>query len=68
MAADAVELHEFRVFASHGEPFRQFALLLDREQDVRAHADDERPLELQPLEPAFQRPAVISQVEQVRRM
>ena len=30
MAADAVELHEFRVLAGHGEPFRQFTLLLRR--------------------------------------
>jgi murein DD-endopeptidase MepM/ murein hydrolase activator NlpD len=48
--ANAVERGQLCVFAYSRDALRQFALLLEREQDVGTHANYERSFELQPLE------------------
>ena len=47
MAADARQFDEPGVDACILDAFREFPLLVDREQDVGLHADDQCPLNLQ---------------------
>ena len=47
MAAYAVELNELGIDTRFPEPFRQLALLMQREKNIGLDADDEHALELQ---------------------
>ena len=48
-------------------PSAQFALLRQREQEIRLHADDQRPLGPHPCEAGRQAAAVVADIEQVHR-
>ena len=54
MTPNAVEFDEFRVLANDRKVLSQFALLVNREQDVRFDADDQHPFQRQPLECCLQ--------------
>ena len=58
MSANAVQLDQLGVRAHTGNALGQLALLLRREQDIRADTDDERAFEVKSLEATFERTPV----------
>ena len=67
MAANAIEFDELRIEADGRQALSQFLLLMYRKQNIGLDTNDKRALELQTLEPRFQRPAVLGQIKQVGR-
>ena len=65
MSADAVEFNELGVIANRGDTFGQILLLMQREQDIRRHTNDQRTFEFEALETGLQRAAMLSNIEQV---
>ena len=49
------------------QPFGQFALLRQREQEIRLHADDQRAFGLHPREAGLQAASMVADIEQVHR-
>ena len=64
-ALDRVELRELRIRADRRNALGQFALLVNREQEVGANAHYERPFQVQTLEAGLQRPAVLGEVKEI---
>src|SRR5262245_24416048 len=67
VALQRVQLDELDVTARRLEPFGELALLIDRKQEIRLHADDQRALHLQLAQRGVDRRAVRGDVEQVAR-
>src|SRR5690606_19966571 len=67
VALQRAQLDELDLAPRCLEPLGKLALLMNREQKIRRHADDERALDLNLGEPRRYRRAVIGHVEQVAR-
>src|SRR5262245_32544478 len=67
VALQRVQLDELDLAVRRFEPFRELALLIDREQEVRLHTDDQRALDRELAQRVIDRRAVLGHVEEIAR-